>query len=497
MSAQFNVDEILSMAVRVEQNGQAFYRLMAELHPEHRDFLTHLADEEIKHEAFFESLRDDCKTNAGDYHDPDDTGALYIASIADSIIFTPIEVIEDQYSGAEPIERVIDMAIQREKDSVAFFEGAKKILLDEKALEGISRVIEEEMTHTAWLMEKRNELIQALEAEASGKVYDLLVVGAGPSGVSCAAEAIESGMPKEKVLLLEEAGRNSWIIRKLYPEQKLVTANYKGNDPVCNGVTNMRNMTKTDALSMLNSTIIDYDMRVMHEAKVHAIEKKEDGLIHVTSAKGVFRAKICAVGIGVFGKPNKPSYRIPAALRKKTSFDVTSNKVENSDVMVVGGGDSSSEYVIVLLDWGNKVTLVSREDDLRYMNEDNRARILRQAESGEIKLHAGVMVEGLEELEDSDERIKVNYEGDLASETVDHIIYALGGTTPMNFLALSGVEIENNKPVLSEGNETGVPNLYLVGDLAAKDNAGAIVHAFNSSVTAVGDMKTQNPELFD
>lgn len=493
MTSAFNLDETLEMAIRIEQNGRAFYLRMAEMHPDHSEFLTHLADEEIAHEATFRALQEKFETDGGlEFHDPDGLAQMYLASIADSVIFQPIEKLEVLYAGRERIEQILEDAISREQDSVSFFTGIKNVLKDEGQIAGIEEIIQEEMTHIGWLMAKRKEIEAASITAAETAVYDLIVVGAGPGGVSAAAEAIEAGMDKRKILLLEQNNRNSWIIRRLYPEQKLVTANYKGADPVCHGVMNMRNMSKTDTLDMLNATIIDYDMQILHDMKVHTVEKQGD-VFAVSAGDHVFKSKLCAIAIGVFGKPNQPDYKIAAPLRKKVQYDVTSSHLVDSHVMVVGGGDSSAEYARVLMDDGNKVTLACREDDLSYMNDENRAQTLELAASGKLTLLKPVNISGLEA---ADDQIQVNFADGDAAVTVDRIVYALGGTTPMNFLVLAGVNVVDGAPEIDEWAETNVPGLYLLGDLAAKKNAGAIVNAFNTSHRVVGRIGEKASDLF-
>ena len=57
------------------------------------------------------------------------------------------------------------------------------------------------------------------------QVYDLVIIGAGPAGISMAVEAILAGVNRDRILVLEKSEAHSWSIRKFYPEQKLVKAN--------------------------------------------------------------------------------------------------------------------------------------------------------------------------------------------------------------------------------------------------------------------------------
>ena len=67
----------------------------------------------------------------------------------------------------------------------------------------------------------------------------------------------------------------------------------------------------------------------------------------------------------------------------------------------------------------------------------------------------------------------------------DFIIYALGGSTPENFLKTIGIEFNGPHPVLKEGYETNIPGMFLIGDLSAGKKGGSIIWAFNSANSAM------------
>jgi thioredoxin reductase (NADPH) len=81
--------------------------------------------------------------------------------------------------------------------------------------------------------------------------------------------------------------------------------------------------------------------------------------------------------------------------------------------------------------------------------------------------------------------------GDTAKEeqyeprTFDRVIYALGGTTPTNFLRMLGIEFTDEGPVFNESGETNVSGLFLIGDLVVGKTGGSIITAFNSAVHAM------------
>jgi thioredoxin reductase len=80
----------------------------------------------------------------------------------------------------------------------------------------------------------------------------------------------------------------------------------------------------------------------------------------VESSNGTYERRVLAVAIGIFGRPNKPKeYRLLHSLRDRLLFDMTSQPIQNENVLVVGGGDTAAEYVQYLRGQSNRVILSS------------------------------------------------------------------------------------------------------------------------------------------
>jgi len=314
---------------------------------------------------------------------------------------------------------------------------------------------------------------------------EMLIIGAGPAGISMGVEAVASGIDSEKVLILEKAPEHSYMIRKFYPEQKLVTANYKGQAAVCNGVMCIPDYSKSETLSYLDQAIEKHQINVKYQETVWKLEQLKDGSFYVSSDKGEYQTKTCIIAIGMMGKPNKPDYKIPSELNGKVHFDITSQKIENSKVLVVGGGDSASEYVQYLSQEGNTVDLSYRKDSFARMNEININSLMALKDRGKTEL---ILNSNVCELKAKDQMVEVVFtEEDIPNRLYENVVYALGGSTPKNFLKLLKIEFsgEDDQPVVKDGYETSIPGLFLVGDLSAGKRGGSIISAFNSSHEAM------------
>ncbi len=315
-------------------------------------------------------------------------------------------------------------------------------------------------------------------------MYQMIIIGAGPAGISMAVESIVAGVSNGDILIIERSPEHSFSIRKFYPDKKLVTANYKGFEAVCTGTLCIPDLTKQETISYLDKAISDYSIKINYNETVWKIIKhNEEQKFTIYTDKGSYETKLITVAIGILGKPNKPEYKLPVSLKDKLLFDVTSTEIKNSKVLVVGGGDSASEYCQYLVQQNNEVTLSYRNSEFKRMNDINRKTILSLAESGSVDI---LFNSNITEVIDYGGKPLVRfYEKNLPDMEFDYLVYALGGTTPTNFLKMIGIEFIGENPVIADGHETNVDGLFLVGDLSAGTKGGSIIWAFNSTNTAI------------
>jgi len=296
-------------------------------------------------------------------------------------------------------------------------------------------------------------------------LYDLLIVGAGPGGIALAAEAGAAGISRDKILVLEKSHTHNWAIRQLYPDQKITTANYKGFAAKCEGLLCLQDMTKSQTIEYFDRVINDYEVNIQYDAEVFGMKQACDNGARfcVTTSKGVFESRVLGVAIGIFGRPNKPKeYSFPPSLRQRLLFDITSTSIRDEDVLVVGGGDTAAEYVQYLRAAANRVTLSYRGTEFVRLNDQNRVALLDLEARREIEVLRGT---NIERIEDEDGRPHVIFHGDvIPSRSFSRVIYALGGTTPTNFLRTLGVAFNDGGPIFDEAGATNVPGLYLLGD---------------------------------
>jgi len=169
---------------------------------------------------------------------------------------------------------------------------------------------------------------------------------------------------------------------------------------------------------------------------------------------------------------------------------MTSQQIQNEAVLVVGGGDTAAEYVQYLRQQSNRITLSYRKADFTRLNQQNHDALLAMEQRGDVEI---IRNSNIKEIEDEAGRPRISFaEPEHTARTFDRVIFALGGTTPTNFLHTLAITFNADGPVFDEAGATNVDGLYLIGDLVVGKKGGSIITAFNSAVRAMRSICTRD-----
>lgn len=300
-------------------------------------------------------------------------------------------------------------------------------------------------------------------------LYDIAIIGAGPSGIATAIEAYAMGL--EKIILFEKGENHNMTIRKYYKDNKRVDKDWQGQKVDIEGRIHFVDGTKESTIDLFDALLKEHACEMLTHTEIFKVER--DGKIFlINTDKGAFEAKKVVVSIGRMGKPNKPSYKIPSALKKIVNFSLEFCSLDEN-ILVVGGGDSATEYAVELSN-KNRVALNYRRNSFSRLNDTNLKAIETHFDSGKIEPILGVDIESIEE---DDGKVKVVFtDGERCS--YDRVIYAIGGTTPSTFLHDSKIAIENGVPLYDENYETNVAGIYVAGDIT-QERGGSIALGLN------------------
>ncbi|MCB0406253.1 MAG: NAD(P)-binding domain-containing protein [Bdellovibrionales bacterium] len=326
---------------------------------------------------------------------------------------------------------------------------------------------------------------------------EILVIGAGPAGLSVAAEATYHGF--KSVLVLEKGADHNQTVRQYYPEEKRVDASYKGQEAICAGVFCFRDTTKKGFLEHVDRLMRSYAFPFAYSAHVDSIKRHSDGLFSVTGSDGTqYVAEHVVIAVGRMGKPNRPDFfsQIPPAVRKEVRFDLQNINPEGKRILIVGGGNTAVEFALSLTPKA-EVSLSYRKKEFTRLNPMNKHLLEGDETQGRLKVLRGTNITAVGEKNGKPLAIFAERE----EMQFDHIVFAIGGSSPTAFLQNAGIELDDRKnPKLNEWLETNVPNLFVAGELSVPQGKGSIIVSFNSGQTIVEGImrklgRSRNPQI--
>jgi putative YpdA family bacillithiol system oxidoreductase len=208
---------------------------------------------------------------------------------------------------------------------------------------------------------------------------DVLIVGAGPGGISASLRAIER---KLNYLTVDEGEIGGTVAK--YPRQKLVLTS-PVEMPVY-GKFKKTELSKEELLSFWNKVLQNVDFKFRKGEKVEEIKKGEDGIFTIVTAKSQYRSRSVVLALGKGGSPRKLGVKgeeLPKVMYRLIEADHYVNK----NILVVGGGDSAVEAAMGLAHQpGNTVTLSYRKESFSRIKERNSKHIEDSIRSGKVKV---------------------------------------------------------------------------------------------------------------
>ena len=322
------------------------------------------------------------------------------------------------------------------------------------------------------------------------KIYDIVIIGGGPGGVGSAIEASAHNIGE--ILLIEKTENHSNTIRKFYKDNKRVDKDYKGQVTTLQGNVEFFDGTKETTLDYFNDLLDTEKIDSIFNTEVEKIiRNKQTDLLEIHTSKGIIQTKNTIIAIGKMGKPNKPDYKLPPSIKTQINFNLDKCS-SNEKILIVGGGNSAAEYAYDLADLNNNITLVYRKAEFSRLNETNENILKKYAGEERLRLRMNTDIISLEN-EDGKVRVEFN---DGFSVVYDRIIYAIGGTTPVDFLKSCGVEVdEDEQPIFDEHHETSAKDIYVAGDIAFK-SGGSIAIALNHGYHIVNNIQRKRGKIF-
>jgi len=259
-------------------------------------------------------------------------------------------------------------------------------------------------------------------------VYDVIIVGAGPAGISATLRAIER---KLSYLTLEREGLGGTVSK--YPRQKLVMTS-PIEFPLGIRMKKM-SLSKEALLEFWQAITNRAEFQIQTNETVESIRKQADDTFLVTTPKGEYRARNVILAIGRSGVPQKLDVKgedLPKVMYRLLEADHYMGK----DILVVGGGDSAVEAAMGLsLQKGNKVTLSYRKGAFTRIKERNAQRLQDALRSPQLRV-----IFNSTPVEINETRVVLDISGSREEIPNDFVWVFAGGVAPNEFLKKIGIQ---------------------------------------------------------
>ena len=274
------------------------------------------------------------------------------------------------------------------------------------------------------------ESMKSFKNKEGKEVLDLIIVGAGPAGISAALMAKKRGF---SAITLEQDSLGGTVYT--FPRAKIVMT--APMDLPLYGKVKLFNTSKDELLELWSKVIAENKLDIREKNKVENITPMGNNTFKVETITGeTFICKNILLAIGRRGSPRK--LNIPGENSQKVAYRLLeAERIIGQKVMVVGGGDSAVESAMLLME-NNQVTLSYRKDKFSRIKPKNRENILAAIDAGKIQ---AIFDSNL--LSISDNEVLVNVKGEeQAREIKNDLVYIFaGGELPTEFLQNIGIEV--------------------------------------------------------
>jgi len=306
-------------------------------------------------------------------------------------------------------------------------------------------------------------------------VRDLIIVGAGPSGLAAAIESKKRGLDYQ---VLEQGVLVNSIFR--FPPQMVFFTTPElleiGGLPF---VSPFDKPTRVEALKYYRKVVDTYDLQIALDEKVLSVEREDDAFAVATrSGKGVRRVRLArnvVLAIGYYDHPNRigvPGEDLPHVHH----YYSEPHPHYRQRVVIVGGGNSAAEAALEMFRAGVHVTLVHRHPQLKstikyWVRPDIENRI----KEGSVVARLGRCVREIRPT--SMVIVDPNDAAAPEEELPADAVYLLTGyRADSELMCRAGIRLNEREAPLHDPEtfETNVPGLYVAGGAIAGVDTGTI-----------------------
>lgn len=259
--------------------------------------------------------------------------------------------------------------------------------------------------------------------------YDLIIVGAGPAGISASLTAKKN---KINALTLEQDSLGGTVFT--FPRSKIVMTS--AMDLPLHGKVKLFETSKLELLNIWNAVLTKNEINLKQNSKVESVTPIEKYFVTKTLNGDEFTSRKVLLAIGRRGSPRK--LNVAGEESMKVAYRLLEPEyIEGKKVLVVGGGDSAIESALLLADQ-NEVTISYRSEVFGRLKPKNNEKIKEAIANNKVNVQFNSNVVCIE-----DHQVTIK-KSDSGKELVlgnDLVYIFAGGELPTQFLEKIGIRI--------------------------------------------------------
>ena len=283
---------------------------------------------------------------------------------------------------------------------------------------------------------------------------DILIIGAGPTGLFTVFEA---GLLKLKCHLIDALAQPGGQCSEIYPKKPIYD------------IPAFPEILAGDLVDNLMKQIQPFQPGFTLGERAQSIQTQDDGSFIVTTNKGTkHHAPIVAIagGLGSFEPRKPPISNIASFEDKGVEYIIRDPELyRDKDVVIAGGGDSALDWSIFLTAVASSVTLVHRRNEFRGAL-DSVEKVQELKNQGKIQLITPGEVVGIVG-EKKLTGVSIKQVDGVYEKACDHFIPLFGLAPKLGPIADWGLEIEKNAIKVDNtlDYQTNIPGIYAIGDV--------------------------------
>ena len=283
---------------------------------------------------------------------------------------------------------------------------------------------------------------------------DILIIGAGPTGLFAVFEA---GLLKMRCHLIDALPQVGGQLSEIYPHKPIYD------------IPGYPSITAQELINNQMEQIDPFKPTFTLGERVDELQKQEDSSYIVIGSEGTLihcQVVVIAGGLGCF-EPRKPELENLTTYEGKNVHYMVKDpeKFRDQRIVIAGGGDSALDWTIFLSDIAKEVTLVHRSDSFRGA-PDSAEKVFNLAQNGKINLLLSHNLQRLNGNGHLESVLMTNKSKEEVVINTDHFIPLYGLSPKLGPIADWGLNIDKNAiEVNTFDYSTNVERIYAIGDI--------------------------------